>query len=60
MAFELPQDARINSDFDVIALTAGDSYWCQIVRLTLEEKGIRWINKEISLLKSMNLEPWYL
>ena len=61
MSFELPEDARIRPELDVVALTNRDSYHSQLVRLILAEKDLKWKNKDIDNKYWLaNLDPWFV
>ena len=58
---EIPKDALVTENDDIVLLGTPPSYRAQLVRLAAQEKGIKWREYLVDIHGALTqLEPWYI
>lgn len=57
---EIPEGARVTGDLECVVLESPPSFFSQIVRLAVAEKGCRYKYFTVNHTKNEHMKPWYI
>ena len=57
---ELPEGAKVTDDLDCVVLSSPPSFFSQIVRLAVVEKGVKYKFFTVNHTKFEHMRPWYI